>query len=154
MVSILPLIYSSPSLFFSCLWGKFQGHQLLLVSLLLSCSFFFFLNLSGKVQVFIYLFTFFQLYFVVCRNSKVHLMTSFSSSQVFEPGLSGPREFYGSYFLVCAYTICLYGQVLISCTIPRGLPWQKITFIKKSKRWKSFDEKTIFIKSQLLTNFF
>ena len=65
-------------------------------------------------------------------NSYIHrTINSFYSCKLtidlaFLPGSSDPfisqypREFYESHFLrrvlVCAYTICLYGQILISCT--------------------------------------
>ena len=65
-------------------------------------------------------------------NVKIHVMkSSFLSklSLVFWPGLSdlfqNLREFYASQFLrqilVCAYTICQHCQILISCTLSRGL---------------------------------
>ena len=52
------------------LLGSFRAHQLKFISLFLSGSIVF--QFSGKVQVLVSLFVFFNFFFVVCRNSKVH----------------------------------------------------------------------------------
>ena len=95
-----------------------------------------------KVEVLILLFTFFLFYSVISRDSKVD---NFASSLlffffcwllglVFWPRLGDlsvcyiPIGFYVCYFLGqglgCAYTICSYGQIYISCTSPCWYPCQ------------------------------
>ena len=71
---------------------------------------------------------------LVCWNSKIHKIANslflLILGLVFLMGLGhlivsqNPREFYESQsvglILVCAYTIWLYGQISIYCTIPSG----------------------------------
>ena len=95
-----------------------------------------FLKFPNKVQVLIFLFTFLSLNSGVSRSSKVH---NFACSLffcwllwclVFWPGLGDPFvcsiRVYACHFLGhvlgCAYTICLYGRIEISCTFPSGSP--------------------------------
>ena len=101
----------------------------------LSCSKVFF-QFPCKVEVIIILFTFFQFHSVVSRDNKVHYSASYLFfcwlllGLVVLPGLGDPfvcQNFRGvcvSHFprqkQGCAYTICLYGQISISCTIPSG----------------------------------
>ena len=97
-----------------------------------------FFQFPSKVEVFIFLFTFFQFYIVVSQESKVHnfaisLFLFFyffrlSLGLVFWPRLDDPfvrQSPIGVYVwhflrqvLGCAYTICSYGEIKISCTIP------------------------------------
>ena len=107
-----------------------------------------FCQFSSKTQEIILLCTFFQFYSVVSRNSKDHNSASFVVSFLFFfflffffffflqllgpvvwPRLGDPFVFQNSrgvcaaHFLGrvlrCAYTIWLYCQISISCTIPR-----------------------------------
>ena len=64
-----------------------------------------FLKFSSKVEVLILLFTFLPIYSVFRRNSKVDNFTDFLGQ-----------------VLGCAYTICLYGHIEISCTFPSEPP--------------------------------
>ena len=78
-----------------------------------------------------YLFAFFKFYTVVCQDGKVLLKASFFF-KFYLPGLNDlfvskdPREFHDlgclGWILICACTICLYGQISISCTIPSESP--------------------------------
>ena len=93
-----------------------------------------FFQFSSKVQLLIFLFTFFQFYSVVSRDSKVHNLASFlffvwlSLGLVFWPRLDDPfvsqnprrgcASHYPRQILGCAYTIYFYGQISISDTIP------------------------------------
>ena len=107
------------------------------IGIIVTCMFnSFFFQFFSMVEVLILLFTFFQFYSVVCRDSKVN---NFASSLcwlllglVFWPRLGDPcvcqspigvyvRYFLGQ-VLGYAYTICLYGQISISCTSPCGSP--------------------------------
>ena len=63
-----PRLYCTPSLFFRPL-GTVPRAPLQLVSLPQL------IQLSGKIQIFVYLFAFFYFHFVVRRNSKIHQMT-------------------------------------------------------------------------------
>ena len=84
---------------------------------------------SGKVQVFVYLFCF--LLFLLCgqqENGKVHYSAgSLFWTRLGDPFLSqNPRRFYRFHsprlILGCAYTIWLYGQISLPCTVPSGSP--------------------------------
>ena len=114
----------------------YQKHQLQLVSPSFSYSAFF--QFASKVEVLILLFTFFQVYAVVSLDSKVHNFASFLFfffllllqglvvwPRIGDPFVSqNPKGVCASHspghILGCAYTICLHGQVSISCTIPSG----------------------------------
>ena len=74
MVTTRPLISKSSSPRTN-LWWLNQDHQLQLVSPSFSCSTIFF-QFSGKVEVLIFLFIFFQFYYVVNRDCKVHYSAS------------------------------------------------------------------------------
>ena len=100
------------------------------IGIIVTCMFHSFFQFLSKVEVLILLFTFFQFYSVVNRDSKVD---NFASSLffffffwlllglVFWPRLGGPcvcQSLIGvnvCYFLGqvlgCAYTICSYGQI-------------------------------------------
>ena len=132
--SPLVLLFSSPLVLFSILWWLYWACQLHLVSPLLSCSIAFSARSKDLSP-----FAFFQFYPVVSWNSKVdHLAGSFfywlSLGLVIWPRLSDlfvsqnptgnvyscVTHFQGQ-LLHCAYTICLYGQIQISCTLPSEL---------------------------------
>ena len=97
-----------------------------------------FFQSPSKVHLFILLFTFFQFYSVVSRNSKVYFSASFlfcwpSLRLVIWPRLGdpfisqNPRGVCASHspglILGCAYTIGSYGQISVSCTISSGSPF-------------------------------
>ena len=88
-----------------------------------------------KVYI-VFCFTFFQFYSMISWDNKVHNFASFlfllliimRSCRLAEVMFVGQnprgdcvRHFPGQ-MLGCAYTICSYGQIKISCTIPRGSP--------------------------------
>ena len=99
-----------------------------------------FFNSLARSMKWILLFTFFQFYSVVSRDSKVDNFASslflgggwLLLSVVFWPGLVDPCVcqstigVYGCHFrgqaLGYAYTICYYGRIEISCTFPSGTP--------------------------------
>ena len=118
---------SSESIYFNCITITLLFHSL------------FVFQLPSKVFVLIYLFTFFQFYFVVCQFTILHVFCCFflffcwlSLGLVFrlrlrDPFVSqNPREVSGSHspgwLRSCASTICLYGHISISCTVPSGSP--------------------------------
>ena len=97
------------------------------VGIIVTCMFHSFFQFPSKVEVLILLFTFFQFYSVISRNSKVENFGKFSSlcwlllGLVFWPRLGDPCvcqhpigvhvcDFLGK-VLGCAYTICLYDQI-------------------------------------------
>ena len=105
------------------------------ISSLFSCSTVFYF--SSKVQILFLLFIFFEFYSVVSRENKVNhfasslflliIIRSVVSPRSSHPFvLQNPREFCASHSpgknLDWADTICSYGQIQISCTIPRGSP--------------------------------
>ena len=69
IVSTRPLI-SKSSCPFTNLWYAYQEHQRQVVKPLLLCSTVF--SITSKVEILILLFAFFQFYFVVSRDIKVH----------------------------------------------------------------------------------
>ena len=93
---------------------------------------------SCKVLVFISLFAFFYFYSVVCWDGKVPYSACCLFCCWLPQGLEvwpnigdlfvsqNPRDVCASHspgqILSCAYTICSYGKISISGTIPRGLP--------------------------------
>ena len=98
-----------------------------------------FFQLSGNIQVFVYLFAFFYFHcgLLECQNPQDD---KFFSCYIIlnlvlwlglgDPFLSqDPIEFCVSYFLgqilVCAYTICQHGEILIYCTIFSGLTFPR-----------------------------
>ena len=103
-----------------------------------------FFQFPNMVQVLILLFTLFQFYSMVSRYSKVHHSASFLLLSLLllvvvvvglvvwlrlgDPFVSqNPKGVYASHFpgeiLGCVYTICSYGQISISYTIPNGSSW-------------------------------
>ena len=104
------------------------------IGVFVTCMFHRFFQFPSKVEVLILLFTFFQFYSGVSRDSKVDYFASclffcwLLLGLFFWPRLCDPRVcrspigVYVCYFLGqmlgCAYTICLYDQIQISCTFP------------------------------------
>ena len=93
-----------------------------------------FFQLPSKVQVFLLLFASFKLYSMVTRYSVLQVLFFCWLLQglvvwprLGDPFISGnPRDVCASHsaeqILGCAYTICSYSQILISCTDTRGSP--------------------------------
>ena len=107
------------------------------IGIIVTLMFHSFFQISSKVEVLILLFTFFQFYSVVSRDSKADnfvnslfcwlLLGLVSWPRLGDPFLcQSPVGFYECYFLGqmldCAYTIYSYGQIKISCTSPSGSP--------------------------------
>ena len=98
----------------------------------------FLIPLQGPGTYLSYRFFFFLFYYVVSWESKNPQFSKFDFSCWFLRGLffwlrfgdpfvsQNPREVCTPYspgkILGCAYTICSYGQISISCTIPSGSP--------------------------------
>ena len=133
MVSTLPLNYKSSSLFNNPLVTV--PRPPITTGITVTFIFHGFFQFSSKVQVLISLFDFFQFYPMINRNGKIHYSAGYlfyrlSFGLVVCPGLDdlflsqNSREFCVSHFSGrisgCAYTICSYDQISISCTIPRG----------------------------------
>ena len=144
-VSTHPLISKSSSPFINHDWYYCHFHVpkflLLFFVVVVVCFFFLF---PRKVEVFIILLTFFQFYSVVSWDGKVHnFANSLFSFYLFffffffffliiirfgrlgDPFVClNPRgvcvRHSPGQMLGCTYTICSYGQISISCTIPSG----------------------------------
>ena len=104
------------------------------IGIIFTCMFHSFFQFPSKVEVLILLFTFFQFYSVVSRDSKVDNFAN-SLLVIIKSGLLAEirwsvcmSKFHRSLcvchflgqVLGCAYTICLYGQIRIFCTSPGG----------------------------------
>ena len=106
------------------------------IGTIVTCMFHSFFQFPSKVQVLILLFTFFQFYSVVRQDSKVDNFANSLFCCWFLLGLvfwlrlgdlsvcQSSKRIYVCHFLGqmlgCAYTICSYGQIEISCTSPSG----------------------------------
>ena len=119
MVSILPLISSSPRLFSRVLGGSFQRHQLQFVLRSLSCSTHFSALWQDPSICLYFRFFFFDFCSMVCWNSKIQELTSsfiLLINTISTLGLGGPfvfpilRELYDSFSGtdsgLCAYHRC------------------------------------------------
>ena len=117
LVSIFPLVSHSPSLFSKSLGSVPNASSSIDINLI-------FMFLDSGVCIF---FAFFYFHSMICWNDKANDITSYFllvntrcsllTRISWSICISNPKEFYGSHFLVCVYTICQQGQILISCII-------------------------------------
>ena len=137
-----PFLFPVLSVFFLKILGPFQVQHLQSVSPSLSCSRVCFLVVWQNPSICLY-FRFFKIFTrrsVGTGKSTKWQVLFFFFFLFIETGsgllavirwsvyvYQSPKEFYASHslgrILVHAYTICLYSQIWISCTIPSGSPF-------------------------------
>ena len=129
VVSIILLISNSSYTFSKYLWTVTSASTTIDINVTLIFHCFFF-QFFGKIQIFLYLFTFFSS--AVCRSTRWQVFFSdwITQGLIVWPGLGDPFLSQNPWnlnahhsqggILVFVYTIYLYAQVLISGTILSG----------------------------------